>query len=296
MEKLPANRPASGTSEEVQMMIRADSLRTLLLAGLFACLLSAQTHPAATKTSSVEVPAETVEAVKARALEFYQLQMKGKFRQAEAMVCDDSKDAYYDSRKEQWRSVDISKVIFDTPQTARVVISLGTQLNTLMGSAPAVFPFTSKWRQEAGRWCYVIPPPSEREVKTPWGDMHSGKGDGNIAGAGGTISKPVEVGQVMRGVEVSKTKIVLNEKKPSQDKLTVSNHLQGAVQVEVDGTQGRGLTWKLSSTSLREGQSCEIEFAFDPAAKDASPTTRELFVKVSPISFEKPVQITFAAQ
>src|SRR5260221_234676 len=55
-------------------------------------------------------PADVDQALRARIQEFYQFQVKGDFRRAEALVAEDTKDFYYSANKTKYLSTEISRI------------------------------------------------------------------------------------------------------------------------------------------------------------------------------------------
>src|SRR3954463_4961584 len=67
--------------------------------------------------------------LRARVDQFFQLQVDKKFRQAESMVADDSKDAYYDGNKYNIKGFKIDRIeLLDGNTKAKVTIKGGVTL------------------------------------------------------------------------------------------------------------------------------------------------------------------------
>lgn len=281
-------------SEEMQMERPIQFWKLIPLGGILAGALAGQTlappaaspHPA---TSTVEVPSGTEESVRARASEFYRLQIEGKFRQAEALVCEESKDVYYDAEKERWKSLKIQGVTFTAPQTARVSVALGNEMKTPQGTFPMEVPMVSVWHEEQGQWCLSMPKPGTGEKITPWGVMK--------AGSGGTgklpTAKPVSVGSIQSGVQLSKNVIRFDPTKASTDVVTISNHLEGSIQVEVNAVPLNGLTWKVISPMVKSQGTTQLEVSYDPSLAREEPANRKLKVTVIPLNLVRDVTVEF---
>ena len=96
-------------------------------------------------------PGSVEETVANRAAEFYQLQMEGKFRAAERLVCESSQEAYYLSEKKKWLSAEVAGVkMAEGGQKAAVDIVLGSNVMTPMGNLQVKSRVPSEWRLEAG--------------------------------------------------------------------------------------------------------------------------------------------------
>lgn len=281
-------------SEEMQMERPIQFWKLIPLGGILAGALAGQTpappagspHPAA---STVEVPSGTEEAVRERASEFYRLQIEGKFRQAEALVCEESKDVYYDAEKERWKSLKIQGVTFTAPQAARVSVALGNEMKTPQGTFPVEVPMVSVWHEKQGQWCLSMPKPGTGEKITPWGVMK--------AGPGGTgklpTAKPVSVGSIQSGVQLSKKVIRFDPATPSSDVVTISNRLDGSIQIEVNTVPLNGLTWKVVSPMVKSQGSTQLEVSYDPSKAVGQPASRKLMVTIHPINLVQDVAVEF---
>ncbi len=98
----------------------------------------AWSQQAATTTQAPMSEAET--ALRARVGEFYQLLVDKKFRQAESLVVEDSKDMYYNWGKPDIKGFDIKVLSFWT-----AIVQLKWQL-----------PSRCSWRSQAPRRLYLI--------------------------------------------------------------------------------------------------------------------------------------------
>src|SRR5437868_2594034 len=84
-------------------ILRHTMLRIGLLA-LFAAICLAQNNP------FNKPPADVDAALRARITEFYDYHVKGQFRKADELVAEDTKEYYFESRKPQYLSFEISRI------------------------------------------------------------------------------------------------------------------------------------------------------------------------------------------
>src|SRR5215471_9362592 len=128
----------------------------------------AQTSPGA---------AEAEKALRDRAQQFYQLQADKKYRQAEAMVADDTKDDYYASRKPDIKGFTIDKVeLAPDLKTAKVIVK--AKVTVMMPGAGATtfdLPTPTEWKFEDGEWRWYIS--QAARAATPFGNMHTSGSD-----------------------------------------------------------------------------------------------------------------------
>src|ERR1700683_119191 len=124
---------------------------------------------ASTAWAQQAAPAPTgVEAaLRARVEQFFQLQVDRKFRPAEAMVAEDTKDLYYSGKKFNINSFSIEKMDLQNDNThAKVTIKAKvTRAVPGFGFLDFDAPATTLWKLENGQWVYYIDP--EAALQTP---------------------------------------------------------------------------------------------------------------------------------
>ncbi|MBI5086232.1 MAG: hypothetical protein HZB13_16755, partial [Acidobacteria bacterium] len=229
-----------------------------------------------------------------RLTRFYHLHSEGKFRQAEAFVCDESRDAYYDSDKRRWQSLEIIKVNFSEEFTkAAVVVALGSELRTRTGNIPAKYPYTSMWKVANGAWCYYIPPPTDSETVTPFGVMRQQKNAGSGQATQSMASNQrASVAAILNAVRLSKERLVVKGYETSSDELEIYNGMTGVLFVEVQAAELPGLSWKLDKGKLEAGERTKLRVQYTPRDKSPKPSF-ELRVLAEPLGHAFPVKIVF---
>src|SRR5208337_4282459 len=71
-------------------------------------------------------PADVDQALRARITEFYDLQVKGEFRKADALVAEDSKNFYFTSTKIKYLSFEIVRIDYsDSFTRAKAAVLCG---------------------------------------------------------------------------------------------------------------------------------------------------------------------------
>ena len=253
--------------------------------------------PAQTLASRLnKAPAGVEEALRERVTNFFGLQSEGKFRQAESYVCEESKDAYYDSPKNKWTSVAILSVTWeDSFQTAKFLMSLGTEMKTLAGAIPAKYPMTAIWKLQNNNWCYFIPPADATKMPSPFGPMTPGPPapDGSVA----TNRKaPPTSSDIAKMVVITKAELHVKADEESTDSLEIINGLPGSLGLEIHAPEMPGLKWSLSKTSLKEREKSVLTVVYKPVDKSKkTPFNLNLVVepfggiKAIPVIFESPV-------
>ncbi len=181
--------------------------------------------------SAADPPPEVDAALRARIEDFYQLQVDRKFRQAEQLVAADTKDFYYESRKPDLRTIEITEIQY-TPdfQTAKVTLASRMQI-MIPGAPPQVMniPFASYWKIERGEWCWYID--RDKLLDTPFGRVKE-KGSGATQDLA-TLKERISTAGLMDGVHADPMIIELDlAKPPAVQIIKLKNFLPGPVTVQ----------------------------------------------------------------
>src|SRR5579863_4791538 len=190
--------------------------------------------PVAAATAWAQQPspaaADAEAALRARVEQFYKLQVDKKFRQAEALVAEESKDDYYNRSKLDIKEFSIEDIqLLDDNSRARVTLK-GNIVIKIPQLANQTFdmPLITSWKMENGQWVWYID--RERSSQTPFGRIDPSKG-----AARSPVDLPpvkIDVATLMNQVTLDSTSVILNATNPLQT-ITVSNNLPGAIQLEL---------------------------------------------------------------
>lgn len=239
-------------------------------------------------------PAGVDEALRARVLEFYNLEQEGRFRQAEALVCEESRDRYYDMEKKRWTSVELIQTLYeDGFQKARATMALGTTMHTLSGPIPVKAPLTSLWHFEKGAWCRYIPEPSRDGVPSPFGIMKSSPGNPGTPAPVGAAAPPIPTDpkQLEAMVRLSRTTVDLPSSGGTET-VEILNAMPGRVQLKLACPNIAGLECKLSSDTVpREGKAA-LTLTFTAGA-GAPPQAADVHLVLEPLGTQKTVRVQF---
>lgn len=239
-------------------------------------------------------PAGVDEALRARILEFYNLEQAGRFRQAESLVCEDSRDRYYDMEKQRWTSVELIQTLYEEGFTrARATMALGTTMPTFSGPIPVKAPLTSLWHFENGAWCRYIPEPSKDGVPSPFGIMRPSAGPSSAPtpfGAGVPVppSSPQELASM---VKLSRAAVSLPVAGGTET-VEILNGMPGRVDVRMACPSVAGLQCKLSSEALSKGGKATLTLTYTPE-QGAAPAPGEVHFIFEPLGTRKTVRVEF---
>ncbi len=222
---------------------------TVLAAAAFAQSTQAGEAPLAPPKAKVD------KALRQRITEFYRLQVDGKYREAEALVADDTKDYYYASGKTSLLSFEIKNIsYFDKYKHATAVLSTQRYLrHPEFAGHPMTSPLTSTWKLERGKWVWYVDPETLRQ--TPLGIPKP-------AGAPNAASGPPQPFPVMPGglglagkVRADRSALAL---KPGESgEIVFSSAAPGIAVVSLDG-EPSGFQVSPNQVLIKQNESAKV--------------------------------------
>ena len=178
-------------------------------------------------------PPEAVDrALRARINEFYEDHVKGQFRDAEALVAEDTKEFFYDHDKPRYLSFSIQRIDYSDDFTKAKATMLCEQYVMFPGFAnkPVKIPSPSTWKLENGKWYWYVDPESLRQ--SPFGRMTAG-----TRPASGPVPSPSAIpsgyGFVMKQVKADPESVDLARGESAE--VTITNAASGPMTVSVTG-------------------------------------------------------------
>ncbi len=264
-------------------------LVTILLAAAGIPLFSAQTltQPAQ------QVPEASDRALRERITFFYQAHVDGKFRLADTVVHEDSKDAFFAMEKRRYRSFEIVKIAYtDNFTRARAVVAVETDL--LMpgvGAGTFKMPVTSSWRLDNGEWFWYVEP--RKDAVTPFGAMKPGPGGGGPSPVIAALEKMPDPETILRLVKLDKSEIRFQADRAGSDSVTVANEMPGPVSLTVEGPSVVGLVVELDRRQLKSGEQAQVSFRYTPGG-GAPPAEAVTRITVEPTGRVFEVRVVFA--
>jgi hypothetical protein len=257
-----------------------------LAALVSACALAQESGKAFQKA-----PPGVEEALKARVMQFFDMQQEGKFRQAESMVCEDTKDFYYNMDKQRHKGSQFVKLFFeDGYKQAKAQVNLDIDLNTMNGAFPAKFPMMSYWRVENANWCYFIPKQNQDFYPTPFGLM---KRDPNAPRGSSPPAAPmVDVAKLKASVKPSKTELDLPAFRESSHQVELQNTLPGQVELSFSAPPLEGLKVTLDKPLLQPGETAILRFEYKPVSRNPLPPVT-VRVTAGPLNQQIDIRLLF---
>jgi hypothetical protein len=197
-------------------------------------------------------PEDVDRALRARISEFYQLHVEGKYRQAEALVAEDTKDFYYAASKTKYLSFEIRAINYYDGYTRAKATVLLEQYVMMPGFAdkPLKVPTPSTWKLVDGQWYWYVDPEALRD--TPFGKMKPGPFPTPGAAPPNlpVIPTAKDMQFIFAQVKADKAAVTLKSGEPQQ--VTITNSAQGEMTIAMAGGLP-GIEAKLDRTNIPAG-------------------------------------------
>lgn len=205
-----------------------------------------------------KAPANVNDALTSRVSEFYQDHVTGKYRKAEALVAEESKDGFYAANKPALESFKIGDITYsDNYQKAKVLI-VGKMFMSFMGlSGPQLMdvPFPSYWKVEGGKWAwYIFQDPNRM---TPFGKSNGTSGAASTDPTAAFASAP-NLAAIQSGVKADRTEVRFPKSAGAKEVVTLTNQLQGPVTVSLDLQSYPGMSATLEPKEIKAGQKAAL--------------------------------------
>ena len=230
-----------------------------LVTPLFLCasLCLAQTSPG-------KPPAGVEEALKPRINQFFQFLVDSKFRQAEALVAEESKDTYYNSQKPKYLSFELKNIEYTDDFTrAKATVACETML-AIPGFAgtPLKVSVGSSWKLVNGEWMWYIDP--EALHRTPFGTMTPGPG---TRPPGAPAVLPTDPGFALAKVKPDKN--IVNLHAGEAGEVTLTNSAPGLMSISLMGRIA-GVDVKLDRVNLNAGEKAVLRLSSHSGAQSGT--------------------------
>ncbi len=238
-----------------------------------------------------KAPPEVDAALRARVKTFFQLHTEGKFRAADALVADDSKDNFFAAQKTRYKGFEIGKISYTENFTkATAVVACNSEWAFQGMRVPVVIPITSYWKIEKGDWYWYTPPPGP--VQTAFGTMHYDDPSAK------TPVIPANPGALASGilgqVRASRRQVDLPSDKAAHEEVQIENGMPGHIHLELECKAFEGLKVSLDKTDLDAHGHATLTVDFDPVIRSMKPPVLARIL-ISPTGQVIPVRIEFAA-
>ncbi len=267
-------------------------MKTRLLS--FGLLLFLATSAAWSQEPFQKAPPGVEEALRARVSEYYTYFQQSKFRQAEALVTEESKDAFYIMNKARHMGFSVRGVTFsDDVKSARVLVTL-MMIMPMMGSKPLPFPVSTQWKLVDGEWYAYIPTSRPGDVvPTPFGPKTLVEPDFTTRTPVETAPRP-DLKSVGRMYHIDRNALVFpaSAAEPVQEAISIENRSRGELTVRPISREIKGLKIELTPESIQAGEEGLLTFTYEPAIRQLRRNLRLQFV-VEPIAQRFAIKVNF---
>jgi hypothetical protein len=225
------------------------------------------------------------DALRARISEFYTAHVNAKFREAEHMVAEDSKDYFYNHDKPQYMGFEIVRIEYSDGYTrakATVAVEQRVMFPGFNGRVMKI-PTPSYWKTEDGKWVWYVDMAKLNE--TPFGVMKPGppsKDDQSPAAV--MASLPTNEEELMNLVRTDKTAVKLSV--GGSERVEVANGLKGPVTFTIQGKLA-GIEASFDRDVVPPGEKATLTIKAGPLAKSGT-----LTVRAAPLGKLIQVQVT----
>jgi hypothetical protein len=269
-------------------MVFRPSGRFFILAVALAASSAAQPAGAIFK----KAPPEVESALRARIKQFVELQQQKKYRQAEALVCEESKDEYYGSPKKPLDNWELSEIAYEEGHSkASAIIVLDSVMTTVGGVFAMKQPWATRWKVENGAWCVYFPDPLIEGRKTPFGVIQANERK-DVADPAVLMQNRPRVASFNQPVKLSKALVTLNSAAKSSDEIEVANALPGPIRIEVVQQKVPGLSWDVTPAEVAPNSKGTVKFLYDPP-NNFPKSDVQMNLLIQPLGLKVPVTILF---
>ncbi len=197
-------------------------------------------------------PKHVEQALRARVEEFYQLQVDKKFREAEKLVADDTKDYYYTSKKASYKSFRIDSIVWSPDfRSAKVTVAASVEM-FFPGAGVQVLDlkFPSAWKIDHKLWSFHVD--SDSRLDTPFGRMKP-----NTSAQSNPMATFAAVSSVKTTLEFDPREIHLDAAHPTSVTINLRNALPGPLTIQTP-IAAPGLDLVLTKSNLEGNESAQI--------------------------------------
>lgn len=221
-----------------------------------------------------KAPPEVDDALKSRVGAFYTHFQRGEFRQAEAFLDEQSKDLFYNAKKNRIMDFKIQAVDYaEDFHKANVLVVCKTVIQ-MLGSEPLNMPLNSDWRFSEGEWWMHLTQnrgADSGDAASPAGPMSFSQtvpAPGSQFGAApgpGAERPTIETLASMYRLSTDTLSFPKDPAEPVSRSMQVKSASVGKLIIERQTRPIAGLDVQIDGAELEPGGQATITFTYDPA-------------------------------
>ena len=237
-----------------------------------------------------KAPPAVDQALRERVAKFYQFHVDGKFRLAEQMVAEESKDGFYAANKPNITSFRIDAIDYSDDFSKAKATIVGKMVIMIMGfgDKPMDVPFPSYWKIENGQWCWYINFDAARH--TPFGTAAKKSGEASQADPREMMARAPNIQTILNKVKADRSAIRLKTTAGSEEKVTILNEMPGIVTIRPQRDAYPGLEIKMDRSTLNANEKAVVTFRTTAGPQHPNGMVRLI---VEPTNQPIDVQVTF---
>jgi hypothetical protein len=254
----------------------------LILLLLATAAAGAQNHSIFRKA-----PPDVEEKLRKRVTEFYSLYLQAKYRAAEALVAEESRDLYYAMSKAPIRSFQLEQITWDDDLKNATVLVACLSATPRTAAQGMWVPINGHWRLEKGDWYLVIKP----RTTTPFGPM---KFDDPHDIKPQPFQRPTLEMLRANAFEVVPRKVEFSAAATETEtrQVTIQNNMAGVLTADIQAPKLPGLSVALADRNLLPNKAATIEISYNPQAGKLA-GTREVRLTLQPVNQEIVIELLF---
>ncbi len=236
----------------------------LLTFFLLALILPAQTPVPDQKLD--KPPQDVDDALRARIKEFYDDHVAAKYRQAEQLVAEESKDDFYALSKPELHGFKIGNIEYSDNFTKAKAVVVGAMpvLLAWAGGKIMDMPFASFWKIENGKWCWYYNKEASRH--TPFGDVKTPPDTGGVKAAAMPTMPTISIAALQSALKLDRTHVELSASQPQT--LRVTNTLPGLASLSITcptkALSETGISASFDKTELKGNETAVLTLTVRP--------------------------------
>ncbi len=288
-------------------MTCSSALFSLAMAAALAQNPAPQPHFVPPPPPSFKAPPEVEQALRARVTEFFQLHVESNFRKAYGMVAEDTKDYYFNNKKNTYESFRITGVKFLNSDFTKASVDLECQQKMQKAEFKGTIipiPMTTLWKIEGGKWMWYRDP--DNAQLTPMGlsdldKVRSGATDEQIAERLKALTSPESIAkrglQIVGQSGIDKQEVTLAMDKPSSAEVTFHNGQSGYIKLVLDpGAKMPGFSATLDKVDVGANENAVLKLKYDPPTNSDPPAGGGSARPSPPQAFPPAVQVRLFVQ
>lgn len=210
-------------------------------------------------------PPEVEEALKARVSQFYDYFKTAKFRQAEDLVVEESKELFYSAKKARIFGYEIRTVKFSEDLKEANVLVTCLAVVPQLGSKPMSVPLPSTWRSVDGEWYLFFQTRQVgNELDSPAGKMHFNQELGAPGSLAAVQPATLESLKNMYAVAPSSLNFSSQAAQPATRTFRVENRSKGVLTLAAESEPIPGVTLDFGDGKIAADETLTVSVTCNP--------------------------------